>query len=382
MTLIGLRLSTLIFTVLICFPVASAQGPAAYGNMAWGLIAIKDKDGSRISLPIKTRYTIHFDKKGRVSAHFECNLGRANFTSPVAGQIKLGPMAVTKKICPRTPFYDRIVRDFQNFRTYSRAESGNLLLATADGSEYEFAALPGATLDLDPPGPIYGAMWQLRRVKDVEVGETKAYLEFDEKTGRFSGDGGCNRISGNSAVNGQNIRFTNAISTKRACVDTRLQEIENEFFSSLTEVTQFELKNGLILKAGDRPLLFLGIERNYPEGRLTVTVTYRQRMALPKTALIEVKLLAVAPGPAGQTPILPDDNAHGVARESINANGRQVPIRFKLTYDPYTIDPLVQYVVRARIIINNRLVFNTMRWYPVITFGNPDSVDVIVNPVR
>jgi len=105
---------------------------------------------------------------------------------------------------------------------------------------------------------IYCVKWQLRRVKDTVVGETKAYLEFDEKSGRFSGDGGCNRVSGNFAVNGQNIRFTNAISTKRACVDTRLQEIENQFFSSLTEVTQFELKDGLVLKAGDRTLLLLG----------------------------------------------------------------------------------------------------------------------------
>ncbi len=105
---------------------------------------------------------------------------------------------------------------------------------------------------------IFGVRWQLRRVKDTVVGETRAYLEFDEKSGRFSGDGGCNRVAGKFAVNGENIRFTNAISTKRACVDNRLQEIENEFFSSLTEVTQFELKDGLVLKAGDRALVVLG----------------------------------------------------------------------------------------------------------------------------
>jgi heat shock protein HslJ/uncharacterized lipoprotein YbaY len=374
------RLSTLIFTVLICFPVASAQGPAAYVNIYWGLVAIKDKDGSRIT--IKTRYAIHFDKEGRVDADFECNLGRGTYTSPGAGQIKIGPMAVTKTICPRGSFYDRIISDFQNFRTYSRADGRNLLLTTANGSTYEFAALPEATLEPDPPSSIYGIMWHLGLVKGLRVGETKAYLEFDEKTGRFSGDGGCNRISGNFAVNGQDIRFTNAISTKRACVDTRLQEIETSFFSSLTQVTQLEITTGLSLKAGDREILFFGADRIHPEGRLTVTVTYRQREALPRTAVIEVKLLEVAPAPSGQTPILPDDNAYGVASQLINANGRQVPMRFKVTYDPYAIDPLVHYVVRARIINKLRLVFYTIDWYPVITFGNPDSVEVIVKPVR
>jgi putative lipoprotein len=99
-----------------------------------------------------------------------------------------------------------------------------------------------------------------------------------------------------------------------------------------------------------------------------------------------VKLLEAAPAGPGGPAVLPDDNSSGVnegviGAEVIEAEGRQVPIKFDLTYEPYGIDPKLRYVIRVRIFNGNRLLFNTTDWYPVITFGNPDSVDVIVKPL-
>jgi heat shock protein HslJ len=385
MKVISLRilLPGLLLPTLFCFAQALAQVPASLTNSPWGLISIKDKHGQTLRpTGKKDRYRISFDLEGRVEAHFDCNVGSGTSKSESPGQVTLGPMALTKMVCPRGPLYDRIVNDVQLFRAY-RLEGGHLFLATAD-STYEFEALPSVTLEADRPPSIYGLVWRLSSANGVDVGATQAYLEFDEKSRRFSGDGGCNRISGDLMDEGLKISFERAISTKRACVDTRLQKTENSFFGSLAEISEYEIDTGgfLELKKDGRTILVLTSEQLHAEGHVKGTIRYLQRLALPRTALIEVKLLEVAP--AGS--VLPDDNARGVdegviKEKVIEADGRQVPIKFDLTYDPYSIDPKMRYVIRVRVFDRNRLLFNTTDWYPVITFGNPDSVDVIVKPL-
>lgn len=364
---------------LSCFSQSLAQQPAGL-NGGWGLISIKEKSGQTLRPTVATRYTISFDREGRVTTEFDCNVGLGTFKSESPGQVNFGPIALTKTVCPRGPIYDRIVSEIHRFRTY-RSEGGHLFLSTTDDVTYEFEALAGATLDADSPRSIYGLMWRLLLINGVDVGPTGAYLEFEKTTRRLSGDGGCNRIAGDFTVNGTNIKFERTMSTKRACVDIRLQQIENRFFSGLAEVNEYEISRAgaLDLKRDGRTILVLTSQRVSAEGHVTGTIRYLQRMTLPKTAEIEVKLLEVSPSADA---VLPDDNAQGVKEELITANGRQVPIKFDLTYDPYAIDPKLRYVIRARIINNNRLLFNTIDWYPVITFGYPDSVDVIIKPLH
>jgi heat shock protein HslJ len=385
MKVILLRVFVLaLLPALFCFPQALAQVPESLTNSSWGLISIKDKRGQTLRpTGRKDRYRISFDPEGRVEAQVDCNLGRGTFKSESPGQITFGPMALTKTMCPRGPLYDRIVNEVQHFRTY-RLEGGHLFLSTADDITYEFEALPYATLESDPPSSIYGLVWRLLSINDVDVSAPQAHLEFDDKSGRFSGHGGCNRISGDLKGEGSKIKFERAMSTKRACVDTRLQQIENSFFNGLAEINEYEINiNGpLYLKKDGRTIFVLTSDQVRAEGHVTGTIRYLQRMALPSTAVIEVKLLEAAPAGSGKRAVLPDDNPRGIAENVIKADDRQVPIKFDLTYDPYGIDPKTRYVIRARIINGNRLLFNTTDWYPVITFGNPDSVDVIVKPLR
>src|SRR4030095_8559 len=223
-----------------------------------GLISIKHKDGQTLRLTGKRRYKISFDAEGRESAQFDCNVGRGTFKSESPGQITFGPMALTKMVCPRGPLYDLIVNEVQRFRTYRR-EGGHLFLLTADDSAYEVEALPAVSLETARSSSIYGLVWRLLSTNGVDVGATQAYLEFDEKSRKFSGDGGCNRISGDLKDEGLKIKFERAISTKRACIDTRLQQIENSFFGSLAEINEYEINTGGLLdfKKDGRMVLLL-----------------------------------------------------------------------------------------------------------------------------
>jgi putative lipoprotein len=102
------------------------------------------------------------------------------------------------------------------------------------------------------------------------------------------------------------------------------------------------------------------------------TVTYLVRMALPPDAAIDVRLEDVSRADAPATV---------VAENIFAAAGKQVPFPFQLPYSAKDIRPNHPYNVRARITVNDKLLFTTTRAYPVITNGAPTSVSLVLQPV-
>jgi uncharacterized lipoprotein YbaY len=107
-------------------------------------------------------------------------------------------------------------------------------------------------------------------------------------------------------------------------------------------------------------------------GTVSGNVLYLDRSALDPNAVIEVDLLESSA-----------DNVDSViATQSIDAEGRQVPIPFELIYDPAQIDQTQTYLVAARILANGQLVYASQAAIPVITNGAPtEGVEVLVSPV-
>jgi len=252
----------------------------------------------------------------------------------------------------------------------------------ADGGIYEFEPI-GGSQPLDSKSPVaaslFGKRWRLTEVKGAAVRTTRPYIEFDPGSKRFSGDGGCNSIAGGFEVDEMHIRFSQSISTERACIDSEIQQIETDFFRGLEEATEFKIQGDFLrLYAGDQPLLTLrspSTETNGSEqaAQVTGTVTYQQRIALTPNAVIEVKLLDVSRA---------DAPAVTIAEQTIMPAGHQVPIAFSLEYDPGRIDDRSRYVIQARILEKGQVRFISTQAYPVITVGNPNKVNVIVSPVR
>jgi uncharacterized lipoprotein YbaY len=106
---------------------------------------------------------------------------------------------------------------------------------------------------------------------------------------------------------------------------------------------------------------------------VTGTVTYRPRIALPPNAVLEVQLVDVS---------LADAPAIVLSSQSIVTGGRQVPIPFELIYNPDKIDPPMTYAVQARITVDGELQFINTRRFSVISQGNPNRIEVVVDPVR
>jgi putative lipoprotein len=103
---------------------------------------------------------------------------------------------------------------------------------------------------------------------------------------------------------------------------------------------------------------------------ITGTVTYRNRSALPPTAVIEVTLADVS---------LADAPAKVISTQRIEAGGKQPPFVYELPYDPAQIDPRMTYSVGARITEGSELLFISDTVNPVLTRGAPmTDVDILV----
>lgn len=134
------------------------------------------------------------------------------------------------------------------------------------------------------------------------------------------------------------------------------------------------------ISGGVRPLLTPTVVRTEEVCRPEITtqdnvvagtVTYRQRVALPRGAVLTVRITDAS---RSDSPV--------VAEQKIETDGRQNPFEFGLAYDKSKIRENNRYVLSAEIRdAAGRLLFITDQQYPVITQGNPRNADILVVPV-
>ena len=103
--------------------------------------------------------------------------------------------------------------------------------------------------------------------------------------------------------------------------------------------------------------------------QITGVVTYRERVALPPEATIQVRL---------EDASRPEMPGKLVAEVTISAQGRQVPIPFVLPYRAADISPNKKYLVRATVTAGDRTLFASRAAYPVITRGAPTQLEILV----
>ncbi len=108
------------------------------------------------------------------------------------------------------------------------------------------------------------------------------------------------------------------------------------------------------------------------QGRhLSGTITYRERIALSPTAVVDIRLDDVT-RPASAPPM--------IARTRIEHPG-QVPIAFDLPYDTQLTDPGGRYAVRATISDGGVMLFASMDTVLVITQGHGARADLVLTRI-
>ncbi len=92
------------------------------------------------------------------------------------------------------------------------------------------------------------------------------------------------------------------------------------------------------------------------------TVAYRERIALPPKAIVEVKLLDVSRA---------DAPAHVIAETRVS--GRRIPAHWTLRFDSREIQPRHSYALQARILLGEQLLFINTQRHAVFTGGRDDT---------
>jgi putative lipoprotein len=99
-------------------------------------------------------------------------------------------------------------------------------------------------------------------------------------------------------------------------------------------------------------------------------VTHRERIALPPSAVVEVKLVDVSRA---------DGPSKTIAEVSKVVEG-QIPILYKLKFDSADIQPGHSYALQARITVDGRHWFTTPTRHPV--FAGTDRTEIFVQCVN
>jgi uncharacterized lipoprotein YbaY len=233
------------------------------------------------------------------------------------------------------------------------------------------APLPG---NQSPPSvPLLDTTWQLVSYgavanQQAAVADRAATMRLGAD-GRLSGNSGCNGFGGAYTVTADTITFSEVLSTLIACEEP-LNQQEREIFAALQGTNRYTLNSDMLQIYYNQDASMLTFKAQQPQtATVTGSVTYRERIALPSSAVVTVQLLDIS---------VQDAPATVLAEQVINANGQQVPFSFSLTYDTSRIMPNGTYSVRATIRDGDQLLFTTTETYLVITQGNPTNVEIVL----
>ncbi|NAY91860.1 META domain-containing protein [Muricauda sp. JGD-17] len=103
-------------------------------------------------------------------------------------------------------------------------------------------------------------MWVLHKINGKQLstmnvkGKDLPFLEIDTRTNRFSGMAGCNRMAGGITFEKDALRFSEAMVTKMACPNLKL---ETEFLELLPHVVSYHIEDNklYLYDESQQPLL-------------------------------------------------------------------------------------------------------------------------------
>lgn len=218
---------------------------------SWNLTTL---EGQVVSSIPNQEKTIHFtlQEGGKVTGFAGCNNFNGNYTLEKGNRIRFSKIAATKMACPHV-----VVKEFDFLQVFELADNftvnGNNLMLNV-GRRAPLAVFTKNTLsDTD----IREKYWKLKTLEGQAVTMSKNQekeIYFMLKTGenRVQGFSGCNTFNGTYTLEkGNRIKFSQMLSTMRACPDVEVKESD---FLKVFELADNYTINGdvLMLNVGRR----------------------------------------------------------------------------------------------------------------------------------
>ena len=92
--------------------------------------------------------------------------------------------------------------------------------------------------------------WVLTEMNGNKVGATTAFIKFNTRPARFSGNTGCNIMSGNAHFRGNRITFSEVITTKRACMQGKPSLVDAQVSRLFGQNVRYTLRGGTLALHG------------------------------------------------------------------------------------------------------------------------------------
>lgn len=103
---------------------------------------------------------------------------------------------------------------------------------------------------------------------------------------------------------------------------------------------------------------------------ITGTATYRERIALPPQAVFEASVEDVSRA-----------GAPSIRVGEVRIDAPRVPVRFEIAVDEAQLQPNRRYVVRARILLDGKLIFTSDTVHPMLDGAGTRHVDILLRRV-
>ena len=124
----------------------SAHANPLLNNTKWQLIEFQSMDDSTKTPANPENYTMHFSDNGKVSFQLNCNRGMGNWSSTPSmeatnGQLRFGPIAMTRMLCPPPSLDEFIAKQTEYIRSYLIKDGKLYLSLMADGGIFAWEPL-------------------------------------------------------------------------------------------------------------------------------------------------------------------------------------------------------------------------------------------------
>jgi heat shock protein HslJ len=201
---------------------------------------------------IITQPSLFLREDGRVMGSSGCNQYNSAMTRSPDGTVKFGPVVTTKKACLNPTMRAMENNFFSAMRRASRIDitASRIDLFAANGQRSARLSAIGARAEAGLS--LYGKRWILRRINTLAVSTPNPpTIEFGAT--QATGNSGCNQFTIQHDRNNGRSRFSNAIMTRRACLDAQLNTLESRFMAALTATSITEISaTTLTLSSADR----------------------------------------------------------------------------------------------------------------------------------
>lgn len=114
-------------------------------DTSWRLVQFEGGDGQVLTPDDPSKYTLRFNADGSVIVLLDCNRGRSTWRSAGPNQLELGPLALTRAMCPPGSLHDHFVKQWNYIRSYVTRDGHLFLALMADGGIYELEPVAAET---------------------------------------------------------------------------------------------------------------------------------------------------------------------------------------------------------------------------------------------